>query len=491
MSLLLHPIVLALPLAAVILWMPASLLLLRRMRHACRAASAKLERKQAQLDAELFRLGRRDALTGLPSRQAFLDHLTARLSAGRKLTLAVLDLRQFAAIQAAEGEALGDELLAAVADRLRSLAETRETCGRLDGDEFGLLIEATPGEPAAPELAARLMGVLSHPYTAAGRLIDLPIDLGLACAPEHESQAGKLLAAARGALRHAKAERLPSWQLCHAEPGCAATLRSSERALLKRAVGRGEIIPWYQPIIEIGSGRIAKFEVLARWQHPELGLLPPDRFIGVAEEMGLAGEISMALLRQVAIDSREWPETFRFAFNVSAGQVRQLIGFLNRAPGDWQRRTDVSRFDVEITESALLHDRAMARELIDTLHEHGARAGLDDFGSGTCNFAFLRDMPFDSIKIGKPFIRMMLQDPRAEACVLAMLWLGHGLGVEVVADGVETSETAAHLERIGCKYAQGFFYAEPVPAEQVERLLRRPGRLGPPVPSSTLRTRAA
>jgi EAL domain-containing protein (putative c-di-GMP-specific phosphodiesterase class I) len=179
----------------------------------------------------------------------------------------------------------------------------------------------------------------------------------------------------------------------------------------------------------------------------------------------------MSLLHHMAIDSANWPEWCRFAINVSAGQLRDLIGFISNQPGDWQRRMDLSRLDVEITENALLYDRTMAQELIAALHDMGARAGLDNFGSGYSNLSHLRDMPFDSIKIGKPFVQGLLDNSRVEACVISMLSLGEGLGVEIVADGVETQEVADRLADLGCHFAQGFLYAHPTPAAAVAKLL--------------------
>jgi EAL domain-containing protein (putative c-di-GMP-specific phosphodiesterase class I) len=243
-----------------------------------------------------------------------------------------------------------------------------------------------------------------------------------------------------------------------------------------RGIEAGQFVPYYQPIVRLpnvagGTASIAKFEILARWNHPELGVLAPSQFISLADDLGLSGLISMALLRQVALETEDWPSWCRFAINVSAGQVRELIGLLSTQPGEWQRRLDLSRLDVEISESALIRDRALARELIDVLHENGARAVLDDFGSGASNYFHLQDMPFDSIKIGKPFVQGLLDSSRVEACVISMLSLGEGLGVEIVADGVETQEVADRLADLGCHFAQGFLYAHPTPAAAAAKLL--------------------
>ena len=455
-----------------------SALLLHRAVAAERAHQMTTDAMQAQFQLELFRAGRRDALTNLSTRPVFIEKLSATLARSSQLAVFRIDLDGFAAINDTFGETTGDEVLRVLADRLRSLAGTREHAARLDGDGFALLTDRTEDLDNPAATAERILHALTVPYPAGGELIEIGACIGVASSPRHGSTADGLLSAARQALRRAKEAGCNSWRLCGQELQGDKQDRARFRQELKAAIAAGQIIPWYQPIVRLPSGTIAKFEVLARWTHPELGILMADRFISLADELGLSGQISMALLRQVANDCRAWPEDCRFAFNVSAGQVRELIGLLNAQPGDWQRRMDFSRLDVEITEAALLHDRDMARELIDTLHEHGARAGLDNFGTGISNFSFLRDMPFDSIKIGKMFIQTIAQNHRAEACVLAMLWLGHGLNVEMVADGVETAETAERLADMKCDFAQGFFYARPMPAEDVLPLISRKERLG-------------
>ena len=291
--------------------------------------------------------------------------------------------------------------------------------------------------------------------------------IGVALAPSHGESAEPLLRAASLAQHRARNAGGNRWLVCEQDIILAAKSRHHSRQELRQAIAAGQIVPWYQPIVHLSSGQIAKFEVLARWKHPTQGILTPDQFIPLAEEMGLSGHISMSLLRQVSVDCRQWPEECRFAFNVSACQVRELTDLLTNQPGDWQRRMDLSRMDVEITEDALIHDRTLARALIDSLHEHGARAGLDNFGTGNSNFSFLQEMPFDSIKIGKAFIQNLVDDPKAEACVRAMLWLGQGLGVDMVADGVETAEVATRLGELGCCFAQGFFFARPTPADGI------------------------
>jgi EAL domain-containing protein (putative c-di-GMP-specific phosphodiesterase class I) len=236
---------------------------------------------------------------------------------------------------------------------------------------------------------------------------------------------------------------------------------------LAMAIDAGEIIPYYQPIVRLPSTEIAKFEVLARWRHPRLGLLKADTFIPAAVEMGLASKLTMSLLRQVGIDSESWPSWCRFALNISADQLRALIDIITAQHADWRQLLVLDRLDVELTNNAVLRDRELVRELIDVLHAHGARAGLDNFGNGLSNLSLLRDLAFDSLKISSSFIHAVLDEPRAEACLVAMLWLGHSLGMDMVAEGVTRQEEADRLVQLGCNFAQGFLFARPMPAREV------------------------
>jgi EAL domain-containing protein (putative c-di-GMP-specific phosphodiesterase class I) len=302
-------------------------------------------------------------------------------------------------------------------------------------------------------------------------LLDMAVSTGVALSPEHGTSTEALLRGARQALQHAKAAGGDTWRICGQDESDLLRKRMLGREELSHAIENGLIIPYYQPIVTLPANTVSKFEVLARWNHPTLGMLEPEHFIPLAEEVGLSGVLSMALLKQVAIDMQAWPDHCRFAINASAGQLRELITFVRDQPGDWQRRMDISRLDVEMTENALMRDRKLVAELIDVLHANGARAGLDNFGNGFSNFFHLRELNFDTLKIGKNFIADMLTDPRAESCVMAMMWLSHGLGIQMIADGVENGDVAARLAKMGCHFAQGFHYAHPVPADEVEDVL--------------------
>ncbi len=449
----------------------AAIWLLVQARRGLRAQALAIAGLRTAGQAEQFRIARRDPLTGLATRQALTETLAAQFARGIPFALVLIDLDDFDAINANLGTACGDEILAAFGARVQGHAAERDHAARMEGDAFALILSGAGSLDDVAAAAARLRSLLSAPSQAAGQLIDVAVSLGVALAPAHGVSAETLLRAAGAALRQAKQGGGGRVQICGQIEAEAVLTRQRVRRELQAAIQAGQIVPYYQPIVRLPDGQIAKFEVLARWVHPTLGILLPEQFIPLADEMGLAGQISMSLLRQLAADTQDWPAWCRTAINVSPGQVREMIGLLQAQPGVWQRRMDLSRLDVEISEGALMRDRALARELIDVLHEHGARAVLDDFGSGTSNFFHLRDMPFDAIKIGKTFIQTLTEDPRAEACVAAMLWLGLGLGIDIVADGVECQETADRLAQLGCHFAQGFLYARPGPAQAAAALL--------------------
>ncbi len=447
----------------------AALTALVRARKTIRAQAADNAALQSARQLDLFRTARRDALTKLPNRQAFLETLAAQFDRPTGFALLLVDLDDFGRLNANLGQSTADELLQAVAARLQTHVG-RDHAARLDGDRFALILAGQAERDNLQAAIDHIATSLAAPYSVAGQLIDAGASIGAALAPLHGPNAETLLRAAQSALAQAKQHGRGRSQICGIVQAEEVVTRQRARRDLQAAIEAGQIVPYYQPIIRLQGTEIASFEILARWIHPKHGILLPEQFIPTADEMGLSGQISMALLRQVAIDTQDWPAWCRYAINVSPGQVRELIGLLNTQPGSWQRRMDLTRLDVEISEAALTQDRALARELIDVLHEHGARAVLDDFGSAS-NFFHLRDMPFDIIKIGKTFVQTLDEDPRAEACVMSMLWLGLGLGIDIVADGVETAEVAERLTTLGCTYAQGFLYARPDTADAASKLL--------------------
>lgn len=354
----------------------------------------------------------------------------------------------------------------------RRLAEASPPGGQswcLGNDEFAMVVPALAGA-LWTEFAAKLLERLCKPFRLPATVLDISASIGIALAPVHGDSAGALLHAGRLAVALAKAEggravRVFDTKLCE-----AAETRAGLRGALRPALEAGEFVPYYQPIVCLRSGQITGLEVLARWNHPRRGLLAPEQFIAIMEEQHLCADLSLALLRQVVVDSKWFPGGWTFAFNASPGQLRGLLEFITRP--DWLGHDafDARRLELELTETIMIRDMALAREVIASMHRIGAKAVLDDFGTGFANVSILHELPFDKVKIDRGFVRDMMQSARAASCVRAMLGLARDLGASVVAEGVEDAPTLWRLRAMGCDFAQGYYYAPPLPAEEMRAM---------------------
>ncbi len=424
-------------------------------------------------DLEVFRSARRDPLTNLPNRTGFSEALSRRLQAGTRSALILIDLDRFKDINSLHGHRLGDEVLVAVAGRLRQLMPEADQMARLGGDEFGLLLDAARGRDDVEGAALNILRAMLAPFTTGTGTVACSASIGVSLMPDHGLDADSVMRAAHVAMHDVKESGGGGFRFFNPARNAADKLRTEMKEDLSGAITAGQIIPFYQPIIDLRSGQMTGLEVLARWNHPTRGLLAPDLFIPMAEEMQLAGQISQSLMRSVVRDSRDWPNWIYFAINVSPGQLRELIGMLRNPPVWSEGEIDPARLEIEVKENALIDDLDIAREMMGLLQARGTRVVLDDFGIGYSNIFHLRELPFDRIKIDKSFVMDSASDPRAEACIRAMLTLGASLGIDMVAEGIETTEIARHLENLGCRFGQGYLYSEPVPAHGVYAMMRR------------------
>ncbi len=420
----------------------------------------------------LFRAARNDALTRLSSRDVLIEEIGVVLSKAIPAALLLIDIDDFSGLNGRHGYRVGDEILVAVAQRLRGLSPVAAHVARIGADRFGLLTTASGKLDRVEATALAILRSLSAPIACGAGLLDCRVSIGLVLLPEQAEDADDALRAAGAALDHIRAAGGAGWRYYDPDRDDAARRRAGMAAELRAGLSAGQVIPFYQPVIDLVDGRLVGLEVLARWQHPTRGLLPPDLFIPLAEELNLTGHITETLMRRVIADARDWPAWLYFAFNVSPGQLRELIGMI-RNPPLWPEGTlDPQRLEVEVTESALMEDIDVAREVIALLQLRGTRVVLDDFGTGYSNFFHLRELPFDRIKIDRSFVLDVATDKRAEACVCAMLALGSRLGIPMVAEGVESAATEARMAELGCRFGQGFHYSEPVPQSGVAGLLR-------------------
>ncbi len=412
----------------------------------------------------------RDALTRLLTHDSLHSSVANALASGVHAAIIVLRFDNLDAVTIAHGPKVSELALVASSERLRLLWPGQQWA-RMVGNVFGIVVSRSDKSNDFESAALATLRSVERPIALPNVQVDLVASLGIALLPEHAETAESALRVACSAMARASDAGGSQWRVFNPDQERLEVLRASIKRDLASAIAAGDIIPYYQPIVDLSTGRIAGLEVLARWQHETRGVLPPDVFIPMADEMHLTGSLTQALMRRVLADARQWPDEIYFAFNVSPGQFRELIGLV-RDPPTWPEGTLASkRLEIEITENALIEDLAVAKAVIEVLQLNGIKIVLDDFGIGYSNFFHLRELPFDKIKIDKSFVLDLGLDPRAEACVRTMLALGASLGIDMVAEGVEKQVNADYLAKLGCQFGQGYLYSPPVEAADVPRLL--------------------
>jgi diguanylate cyclase (GGDEF)-like protein len=410
-----------------------------------------------------------ERVTGLANREAFMAALAEPPATGAHRALLLLDLDGFRRLRTMHGRIGSDAVLCEFSNRLSALVAPVGLAARLQSDEFGVLLHAAD-EAELLRICQALQAGLQAAYFPQGARWDVSLCIGATLLPLEGGTPDAAMSHAYSALDQAKAAGGGACRLF--DPDRAANLQSRNelKADLKAALAAEEFVPYYQPIVALDTGAICGFEVLARWRHSQRGLLQPNEFIPLAEERNLCAQLSLCLLRQVVRDQLAWPQHWRFAFNAAPSQLRELIDFVQAPDQSEDFRIDPSRIDLEVTESALIADLVLARNIVGSMHARGIQVSLDDFGTGYANFLYLREIPFDRIKIDKSFIADMLIDPRCDACVRSMLALAASMGMRVTAEGVETPEQAAYLRALGCSHAQGYLYAKPLSKHEVDCL---------------------
>ena len=434
-------------------------------------------RGRARLDRARRRTAkaaRTDALTGLPNRKRFyeLAEIVFAEPAAQGHAILLLDLDRFKFVNDAHGHPAGDEVLKLAADRLRGVTREGDLIARLGGDELALVLGHArgfaPSEHEVNAIAARIVAIFANPFALGdGTSIQIGASVGIARINGAGASLVDLMHRADVALSRAKADGRNCFRAF--EAGMDAEVRS--RALLesdlRQAVADDAIVPFYQPLVDLGTGLPVGVEMLARWPHPTRGMVPPDAFIPLAEELGLIGNLTEHLLLRACRDIADWPPNIMLACNLSPLQLRD--------PGLPQAIRDVLattglpalRLELEVTESALVGDLDLARRSLAQLKALGVRLALDDFGTGYSSLRHLQTLPFDKIKIDRSFIAAMADDAESGKIVSAVVGLGHSLGLVTVAEGIETEEIAGLLRKLGCDIGQGWFYGRPGPADKI------------------------
>jgi diguanylate cyclase (GGDEF)-like protein/PAS domain S-box-containing protein len=423
-----------------------------------------------------------DNLTGLPNRELFLDRLEAVLGFAKadsaiRPTVMVIDIDRFKQVNDSVGMALADSILLTLARRLGRLIGPQDTLARLSGDQFGLIVLSERDSSRIIALAETVRRTLRAPITFNDREIFLTGSIGLALGDSEPQRAEERLKDAELAMYHAK--RLGGDRIDVFKPAMRA--RKSDRLSiesdLRRAIEREEITILYQPIVRLDDRAVAGFEALARWNHPRLGRMSPNEFITIAEETGLIVELGLFVLERTARQLSTWQRTLRpreqlFAsVNVSSRQllrhdlIQDLRTVLARAP------LARGSLKLELTESVVMENPEHAAQMLHRIRELGAGLALDDFGTGYSSLAYLQRFPFDTIKIDQSFVRTTSKGTRP-VILRSIIALAHDLGMDVVAEGAETDSDAVELYQLGCEYAQGFVFGEPMTPERARDLLQ-------------------
>jgi diguanylate cyclase (GGDEF)-like protein len=432
-----------------------------------------LEDRLGRIDPDAFPdEAHRDKLTELGNRRHIEKKLTEVQSdedPDNHPAILLFDVDRFREINDRLGRHGGDALLRAISGRLRRATRDAEQLARLDGDIFAVL---QYNGQTADNLAARLVDLLGRPYLVRGEVVTIGVSLGIARAPEDGGTAETLLRNADLARGEAKEAGGHTWRRYGQSMAERARSRLELEADLRKALALGQFSMAYQPKVNLRTRRVTGFEALARWTHPRRGAVPPGVFIPVAEDIGIINQIGDWALRTACRDAMAWPDPLTVAVNVSPKQLghgQHLISQVVAALRDVGLPT--RRLELEITESALTRHPDDSRTLLRELHDLGVRIAMDDFGTGYSSMGQLRTFPFDVIKIDQSFIWSLDSNNDSGAVVRAIATLGAGLGMSVIAEGVETRNQARMVEIDGCSDIQGFLISRAVPAEDVEALL--------------------
>ena len=429
------------------------------------------ERRRSE--AKIAHMALHDSLTGLANRVLLneqLEQALARVKRGEMVAMHLLDLDHFKHVNDTLGHPAGDKLLQDAAARLRALARETDTIARMGGDEFAIL-QVAIGQPAdATLLAQRVIQSVSEPYEIEGRQVVIGTSVGIAIGPADGLTSDQLMRNADLALYRAKGDGRGTYRFFEPEMNALMQQRRGMEYDLRKALGAGEFVLHYQPVVHLESDKISGFEALVRWQHPQKGMIAPDQFIGLAEEIGFIVPLGEWIIRDACATAAKWPPYLRVSVNLSpaqfknSGLVQVVVGALaasGLAP---------ERLELEITETALLDDSEATIAMLYRLRELGVRIAMDDFGTGYSSLAYLQSFPFDRIKIDRSFIRDIAESTGSINIVRAVAALAKGLGMETTAEGVETNEQRETLKTEGCTEMQGFLFSRARPADELERL---------------------
>lgn len=439
------------------------------------AAMVNGEVETRRLSNENFRLANIDSLTDLPNRRQFFHRLSVLAAQAktenRRFAVGVLDLDGFKAVNDLYGHGVGDRVLQEAGKRLLAVSDDTQFIARLGGDEFGIIVDTDLEPEAVLAVGAKVCSAFDAPFSVAGIVARIGASVGFALAPDAGTAAELLYERADYALYHAKAKHRGQPVIFSREHEVEIRRLSTVEHTLRTIDLDAELSLHFQPIVNVGNGRLIGFEALARWHNSELGNVPPDVFIAVAERTELIGTITQVLLRKALAAAGSWPEDLILSFNlsmrdlVSHATILQVVSMIRGCD------IDPRRIIIEVTETALMQDYEQVRDSLRILRSMGLKVALDDFGSGQSSLSYVHQLALDKIKIDRGFIRNIATQENARNIVKTVIDLCRNLKFECVVEGVETAEQAEIIGLLGCSTMQGYFFAKPMPQSEIEAFI--------------------
>ena len=441
-----------------------------------------VERTASEQRAHL--LASRDSLTGFHNRRALVELAAADLCKaevrGRGIALLMIDLDKFKTVNDLYGHVVGDRLLTAVAEAIAAVLPPSAIAARLGGDEFVCTFVFDPAYPAMVDgIAEHIVTRLAQPFQLEGGHAHISASVGIARSDTDCTTIDALMRRADIAMYAAKRAGRNRFAWFDARMEQQLQNRIAIESGLRIAIPAGQIVPYYEKQVDLVTGTLLGFEVLARWEHPTQGVIPPDMFIPIAEEGGLIADLSLSVMRAAFEQARGWDPALTLSVNVAPSQLKdpwfaqKIVKLLTETGFPAQR------LEIEITETSLFENLGLAQSIVGSLKNQGIRIALDDFGTGYSSLAHLRALPFDRIKIDKSFVMSMAQNSESAAIVDAISKLGASLGLPITAEGVEDAAIEARLVALGCHKGQGYHFGRPMPVTQVRALLAARAQLMP------------
>ncbi|KXK29414.1 MAG: diguanylate cyclase/phosphodiesterase [Candidatus Brocadia sinica] len=434
-----------------------------------------------KIEERIHYMAHYDALTNLPNRNLFLDYLELELAHAhrneRMVAVMFLDLDRFKIINDTMGHAFGDQLLRAVAERLRACVREGDTVSRLGGDEFTFIIPDIANSQDTVLIAQKILNAMSRSFQVEGHEVHVTPSIGIALYPSDADDAGSLIKKADTAMYHAKEHGKNTFQFYRDDMNVSNFERLTLENGLRKALEKGELLVYYQPLIDQNTGQIISMEALARWQHPDLGMIYPTKFIPIAEETGLIVPIGEWVLMKACAQTRTWHDAgfhaLRVMVNLSARQFKQQ-NLVNTITQVLQKTgLDPHYLELELTEGIVMQNDITILSALRELKALGILLSIDDFGTQYSSLSYLKRFPIDTLKIDRSFVHDITTNPDDAAIVTAIIAIAESLKLKVVAEGVENKEQAAFLRKLRCNNIQGYVYSHPLPARAIEHLLQK------------------